>query len=332
MTKFTANDINTGLLEIARFGGGYTKESVDEQFELIREFVLELENKAKELETKANKYKTEAELFQTKKDELATAILDAQNVKEQKINEAKAEIGRELAEAKGRVKNANIEASKILAKADSDASEILEKANAEKDKIAKEASELLEKAQLDYDKKMGEAEAKANKLVEDAKTNGNEILHSAERESKQLIECAEAEAKNITSTASAKAATVIEETERIENVNKQLRSEMKDTVKSIIEPTINEFKDAILLLEQSQKDAVGLIDNKFKTEPDTSVVPTSNQSSTSQNELTPEQKEAIEASQKVVQETQEFLTQTVVKSSDDPLASAKALMDQLEKN
>ena len=41
MTKFTANDINTGLLENARFGG-YTKESVDEQFELIQEFVREI--------------------------------------------------------------------------------------------------------------------------------------------------------------------------------------------------------------------------------------------------------------------------------------------------
>ena len=331
MTKFTANDINTGLLENARFGG-YTKESVDEQFELIQEFVRELENQNKELKTKAEQFESDAKLFQTKKDELATAILDAQNVKEQKINEAKIEIGRKLAEAEGRVKNANIEASKIKAEAESDAEEIRKKANEERDALISKANTLVEKAQLDYDKKMGEAEAKANKLVEDAKTNGNEILHSAERESKQLIECAEAEAKNITSTASAKAATVIEETERIEKVNKQMRSEMKDTVKSIIEPTINEFKDAILLLEQVQKDAVGLIDNKFKNEPTEPVVPKSKQPAKSQDELTPEQKEAIEASQKVVQETQEFLTQTVVKSSDDPLAGAKALMDQLEQN
>lgn len=324
MKNMTANDINTGLLEKTRFGNGYTCESVDEHFELIKSLVSDLEKKNEQLEKEVHQYKSDANLFQNKKDELANAILDAQNVKEQKLNEAKVEIGRELSEAKGRVKNANIEASRIL-------SEAKDKAENIKSQAEKYNSELAKEANSEFDKKMGEAEARANKLIEDAKNEADKILHSAESETQQLIECAKDEARNITSTASAKAATVIEETERIEKVNEKMRLEMKDTVKSIIEPTINEFKDAILLLEQVQKDAVNLINNKL-TKSNKEPKESKRQKQLVNSDLTTEQKEALENSQKVIQETQEFLNKTVVKSSDDPLASAKILMEQLEKS
>lgn len=237
-----SNEVATNTL-IGKFGG-YTKESVENYIDLLRETISKLEDKNKSLSIDNKELALKAQLFDDKHSELTDAIESAN--KASAIEKQKAQV-----EAKALLENAN----SVLASAKSKAETILDDARTESSNIVKAAVERAsakEKSAEDGIKKrvaeannyiaesnetashtISNANKEANEIISKAKSEANEILHTSEKEAAQALTVAENEANKIISVAKEQAERVIEETQKIELVNNQT----KDNLTTILNTT-----------------------------------------------------------------------------------------------
>lgn len=339
--KLTYKEINSKAFETTKLGGGYTKESVDEQIALYQESYKELEDEVNALREQASANKSDAELFRTKHVELADAIKKAENVYNQELDRARFDMGKRLAEAEKTIKEKKAEAEKIIEEAQIKAGEI--KANADNEVVeAKEkASQIIDgakakaksiesNANVDYQRKMGEAKANGAKLIADAREEANGLLNTAEADSAQLISKAREEADNITSTASAQAAKVITKTKEIDSVNETTRKQLFDALDSVVGESVTQFEDTIILLKQLKEDAEKQLETDEVKLDKPIVAPSELQSETvlHSESQTEAQAKAMKDSQEVAAMTNEAIVGIANKnqSPSDALSESKAFL------
>ena len=342
--KLTYQEINSNAFETTKLGGGFTKESVEEQLGIWSDSYKELEDEVKLLREQVVSYKSDAELFRTKHVELAEAIKKAENVYKQELDRARFDMGKRLAEADNTIKekkteaekiieNANLEASEIKAKADQDVADAKTKASQIIDEANAKAKSIESKADLDYKRKMGEAKAKGDEKIANARNEANELLSTAETESASLISKAREEADKITATASEQAAKVINQTKQIDTVNETTRKQLFEAVHSVVGESVAQFEDTIILLKQLKEDAEKQLETdevKLGKSEAATVEPKSEKPVQSESQ-TEEQRKAMEESQKAVAMANDAIVNVARKNQSpaDALDDSKALLAEL---
>lgn len=339
--KLTYKEINTKAFESTKLGGGYTKESVDEQIALYQESYKELEDEVNRLREQASADKSDAELFRTKHVELADAIKKAENVYNQELDRARFDMGKRLAEAEKTIKekkaeaekineNANIKASEIKATADGEVAIAKEKASRIIDEANAKAESIKSTADVDYKRKMGEAKANGDELIANARNEANELLATAETDSAQLIDKAREEADKITSTASAQAAKVIAQTKQIDSVNETTRKQLYSALASVVGESVSQFEDTIILLKQLKEDAEKQLETEEVKlhEPITATVESKSENAAHSESQTEAQLKAMKVSQEAEAMANEAIASAATKnqSPSDALSESKAFL------
>lgn len=339
---FTYQEINTNGLTQTKLGNGFTAESVEERFEIIQDYVKDLEDKLKAAEKRADSNENDAELFRTLRDELKANISKAETAYNDTVKEAKKDIGKRLAEARKSVDNSKTEAEKIISDANIEAGEIIAKANADVVEAKNEASRIIDtakaeaeaitsKAKLAHDTKLGEARVKSDGIISKAKEEANTLLQTAETESEQLLNKAREEADNITSTASTEAGKVIEQTKLLETANKETRTKLLNAVNATVNEAVTLFSDSNILLNQLKEDAQAQL-ALSESDNATSEVEVPSESQAPVHSETPELQKALAESQKVSDEAGEAIKDAVAKSVDKDKGSldqAKSFLNTL---
>lgn len=340
---FTYQNINTGMLTQTKLGA-YTRESVEEAFEIIQDYAKDLETKLKAAEERADSNENDADLFRTLRDELKDNIAKAETAYNDTVKEAKKDIGKRLAEAKKSVDNSKAEAEKIISDANIEAGEIIAKANEDVVDAKNEASRIIDtakaeaeaitsKAKLAHDTKLGEARVKSDGIISKAKEEANTLLQTAETESEQLLNKAREEADNITSTASTEAGKVIEQTKLLEKANTETRTKLLNAVNATVNEAVTLFSDSNILLNQLKEDAQTQL-ALSESDNTTSAVDVPSESQVPVHSETPEQQKALAESQKASAEASEAIKDAAVKSTgkskdEGGLDQAKSFLNTL---
>ena len=339
---FTYQEINTNGLVQTKLGNAYTAESVEERFEIIKDYVKDLEDKLTKAEERADNNENDAGLFRTLRDELKTNIAKAETAYNDTVKEAKKDIGKRLAEARKSVDNskakaekiigdANLEADAIRAKANESAVEANNEASRIIDKAKAEAQSISSKAELAYNTKLGEAKVNSDSIVSNAKEEANTLLQTAEAESEQLLKKAREEADNITSTASTEAGKVIEQAKLLDKANKETRAKLINAVNVTVNEAVTLFSDSNILLNQLKEDALGqLAIDESESETDKSEAQSESQAVIHSEAMTPEQEKALQVSNETQNEVNQAIAEAVTRDNDKGgLDQAKSFLNTL---
>lgn len=339
---FTYQEINTNGLVQTKLGNGFTAESVEERFEIIQDYVKDLEDKLTKAEERADSNEYDAGLFRTMRDELKTNIAKAETAYNDTVKEAKKDIGKRLAEAKKSVDNSKAEAEKIISDANLEADAIRAKANESVveanneasriiDKAKAEAQSINSKAELAYNTKLGEAKVNSDSIISNAKEEANTLLQTAEAESEQLLKKAREEADNITSTASTEAGKVIEQAKLLDKANKETRAKLINAVNVTVNEAVTLFSDSNILLNQLKEDALGqLALDESESETDKSEAQSESQAVIHSEAMTPEQEKALQVSAETQNEVNQAIAEAVTRDNDKGgLDQAKSFLESL---
>lgn len=339
---FTYQEINTNGLVQTKLGNAYTAESVEERFEIIKDYVKDLEDKLTKAEERANSNENDAGLFRTLRDELKTNIAKAETAYNDTVKEAKKDIGKRLAEAKKSVDNSKAEAEKIINDANLEADAIRAKANESVveanneasriiDKAKAEAQSISSKAELAYNTKLGEAKVNSDSIASNAKEEANTLLQTAEAESEQLLKKAREEADNITSTASTEAGKVIEQAKLLDKANKETRAKLINAINVSVNEAVTLFSDSNILLNQLKEDALGqLALDESEGESDKSEAQSESQVVIHSEAMTPEQEKALQVSAETQNEVNQAIAEAVTRDNDKGgLDQAKSFLNTL---
>lgn len=339
---FTYQEINTNGLVQTKLGNGFTAESVEERFEIIQDYVKDLEDKLTKAEERADSNEYDAGLFRTMRDELKTNIAKAETAYNDTVKEAKKDIGKRLAEAKKSVDNSKAEAEKIISDANLEADTIRAKANESVveanneasriiDKAKAEAQSINSKAELAYNTKLGEAKVNSDSIISNAKEEANTLLQTAEAESEQLLKKAREEADNITSTASTEAGKVIEQAKLLDKANKETRAKLINAVNVTVNEAVTLFSDSNILLNQLKEDALGqLALDESESETDKSEAQSESQAVIHSETMTPEQEKALQVSAETQNEVNQAIAEAVTRDNDKGgLDQAKSFLESL---
>lgn len=339
---FTYQEINTNGLVQTKLGNAYTAESVEERFEIIKDYVKDLEDKLTKAEERADSNENDAGLFRTLRDELKTNITKAETAYNDTVKEAKKDIGKRLAEARKSVDNSKAEAEKIISDANLEADAIRAKANESAveanneasriiDKAKAEAQSINSKAELAYNTKLGEAKVNSDSIISNAKEEANTLLQTAEAESEQLLKKAREEADNITSTASTEAGKVIEQAKLLDKANKETRAKLINAVNVTVNEAVTLFSDSNILLNQLKEDALGqLALDESESETDKSEAQSESQAVIHSEAMTPEQEKALQVSAETQNEVNQAIAEAVTRDNDKGgLDQAKSFLNTL---
>lgn len=339
---FTYQEINTNGLVQTKLGNGFTAESVEERFEIIQDYVKDLEDKLTKAEERADSNEYDAGLFRTMRDELKTNIAKAETAYNDTVKEAKKDIGKRLAEARKSVDNSKAEAEKIISDANLEADAIRAKANESVveanneasriiDKAKAEAQSINSKAELAYNTKLGEAKVNSDSIISNAKEEANTLLQTAEAESEQLLKKAREEADNITSTASTEAGKVIEQAKLLDKANKETRAKLINAVNVTVNEAVTLFSDSNILLNQLKEDALGqLALDESESETDKSEAQSESQAVIHSEAMTPEQEKALQVSAETQNEVNQAIAEAVTRDNDKGgLDQAKSFLESL---
>lgn len=339
---FTYQEINTNGLVQTKLGNGFTAESVEERFEIIQDYVKDLEDKLTKAEERADNNEYDAGLFRTLRDELKTNIAKAETAYNDTVKEAKKDIGKRLAEAKKSVDNSKAEAEKIIGDANLEADAIRAKANESVveanneasriiDKAKAEAQSISSKAELAYNTKLGEAKVNSDSIISNAKEEANTLLQTAEAESEQLLKKAREEADNITSTASTEAGKVIEQAKLLDKANKETRAKLINAINVSVNEAVTLFSDSNILLNQLKEDALGqLAIDESEGETEKSEAQSESQAVIHSEAMTPEQEKALQVSAETQNEMNQAIAEAVTRDNDKGgLDQAKSFLNTL---
>lgn len=339
---FTYQEINTNGLVQTKLGNGFTAESVEERFEIIQDYVKDLEDKLTKAEERADSNEYDAGLFRTMRDELKTNIAKAETAYNDTVKEAKKDIGKRLAEARKSVDNSKAEAEKIISDANLEADAIRAKANESVveanneasriiDKAKAEAQSISSKAELAYNTKLGEAKVNSDSIISNAKEEANTLLQTAEAESEQLLKKAREEADNITSTASTEAGKVIEQAKLLDKANKETRAKLINAVNVTVNEAVTLFSDSNILLNQLKEDALGqLAIDESEGESEKSEAQSESQAVIHSEAMTPEQEKALQVSAETQNEVNLAIAEAVTRDNDKGgLDQAKSFLESL---
>lgn len=339
---FTYQEINTNGLVQTKLGNGFTVESVEERFEIIQDYVKDLEDKLTKAEERADNNEYDAGLFRTLRDELKTNIAKAETAYNDTVKEAKKDIGKRLAEAKKSVDNSRAEAEKIINDANLEADAIRAKANESVveanneasriiDKAKAEAQSISSKAELAYNTKLGEAKVNSDSIISNAKEEANTLLQTAEAESEQLLKKAREEADNITSTASTEAGKVIEQAKLLDKANKETRAKLINAINVSVNEAVTLFSDSNILLNQLKEDALGqLALDESEGETEKSEAQSESQAVIHSEAMTPEQEKALQVSAETQNEVNQAIAEAVTRDNDKGgLDQAKSFLNTL---
>lgn len=339
---FTYQEINTNGLVQTKLGNGFTAESVEERFEIIQDYVKDLEDKLTKAEERADSNEYDAGLFRTLRDELKTNIAKAETAYNDTVKEAKKDIGKRLAEARKSVDNSKAEAEKIISNANLEADAIRAKANESVveanneasriiDKAKAEAQSISSKAELAYNTKLGEAKVNSDSIISNAKEEANTLLQTAEAESEQLLKKAREEADNITSTASTEAGKVIEQAKLLDKANKETRAKLINAINVSVNEAVTLFSDSNILLNQLKEDALGqLALDESEGESDKSEAQSESQVVIHSEAMTPEQEKALQVSAETQNEVNQAIAEAVTRDNDKGgLDQAKSFLNTL---
>lgn len=339
---FTYQEINTNGLVQTKLGNAYTAESVEERFEIIKDYVKDLEDKLTKAEERADNNENDAGLFRTLRDELKTNIAKAETAYNDTVKEAKKDIGKRLAEAKKSVDNSKAEAEKIISDANLEADAIRAKANESVveanneasriiDKAKAEAQSINSKAELAYNTKLGEAKVNSDSIISNAKEEANTLLQTAEAESEQLLKKAREEADNITSTASTEAGKVIEQAKLLDKANKETRAKLINAINVSVNEAVTLFSDSNILLNQLKEDALGqLALNESEGETEKPEAQSESQAVIHSEAMTPEQEKALQVSAETQNEVNQAIAEAVTRDNDKGgLDQAKSFLNTL---
>lgn len=339
---FTYQEINTNGLVQTKLGNAYTAESVEERFEIIKDYVKDLEDKLAKAEERADSNEYDAGLFRTMRDELKTNIAKAETAYNDTVKEAKKDIGKRLAEAKKSVDNSKAEAEKIISDANLEADAIRAKANESVveanneasriiDKAKAEAQSINSKAELAYNTKLGEAKVNSDSIISNAKEEANALLQTAEAESEQLLKKAREEADNITSTASTEAGKVIEQAKLLDKANKETRAKLINAINVSVNEAVTLFSDSNILLNQLKEDALGqLAIDESEGESEKSEAQSESQAVIHSEAITPEQEKALQVSAETQNEVNQAIAEAVTRDNDKGgLDQAKSFLESL---
>lgn len=339
---FTYQEINTNGLVQTKLGNGFTAESVEERFEIIQDYVKDLEDKLTKAEERADSNENDAGLFRTLRDELKTNIAKAETAYNDTVKDAKKDIGKRLAEAKKSVDNSKAEAEKIISNANLEADTIRAKANESVveanneasriiDKAKAEAQSISSKAELAYNTKLGEAKVNSDSIISNAKKEANTLLQTAETESEQLLKKAREEADNITSTASTEAGKVIEQAKLLDKANKETRAKLINAINVSVNEAVTLFSDNNILLNQLKEDALGqLALDESDGETKKSEAQSESQAVIHSEAITPEQEKALQVSAETQNEVNQAIAEVVTRDNDKgSLDQAKSFLNTL---
>lgn len=339
---FTYQEINTNGLVQTKLGNGFTAESVEERFEIIQDYVKDLEDKLTKAEERADSNENDAGLFRTLRDELKTNIAKAETAYNDTVKDAKKDIGKRLAEAKKSVDNSKAEAEKIISNANLEADTIRAKANESVveanneasriiDKAKAEAQSISSKAELAYNTKLGEAKVNSDSIISNAKKEANTLLQTAETESEQLLKKAREEADNITSTASTEAGKVIEQAKLLDKTNKETRAKLINAINVSVNEAVTLFSDNNILLNQLKEDVLGqLALDESDGETKKSEAQSESQAVIHSEAITPEQEKALQVSAETQNEVNQAIAEVVTRDNDKgSLDQAKSFLNTL---
>lgn len=339
---FTYQEINTNGLVQTKLGNGFTAESVEERFEIIQDYVKDLEDKLTKAEERADSNENDAGLFRTLRDELKTNIAKAETAYNDTVKDAKKDIGKRLAEAKKSVDNSKAEAEKIISNANLEADAIRAKANESVveanneasriiDKAKAEAQSISSKAELAYNTKLGEAKVNSDSIISNAKKEANTLLQTAETESEQLLKKAREEADNITSTASTEAGKVIEQAKLLDKANKETRAKLINAINVSVNEAVTLFSDNNILLNQLKEDVLGqLALDESDGETKKSEAQSESQAVIHSEAITPEQEKALQVSAETQNEVNQAIAEVVTRDNDKgSLDQAKSFLNTL---
>lgn len=339
---FTYQEINTNGLVQTKLGNGFTAESVEERFEIIQDYVKDLEDKLTKAEERADSNENDAGLFRTLRDELKTNIAKAETAYNDTVKDAKKDIGKRLAEAKKSVDNSKAEAENIISNANLEADAIRAKANESVveanneasrilDKAKAEAQSISSKAELAYNTKLGEAKVNSDSIISNAKKEANTLLQTAEAESEQLLKKAREEADNITSTASTEAGKVIEQAKLLDKANKETRAKLINAINVSVNEAVTLFSDNNILLNQLKEDVLGqLALDESDGETKKSEVQSESQAVIHSEAITPEQEKALQVSAETQNEVNQAIAEAVTRDNDKGgLDQAKSFLNTL---
>lgn len=339
---FTYQEINTNGLVQTKLGNGFTAESVEERFEIIQDYVKDLEDKLTKAEERADSNENDAGLFRTLRDELKTNIAKAETAYNDTVKDAKKDIGKRLAEAKKSVDNSKAEAEKIISNANLEADAIRAKANESVveanneasriiDKAKAEAQSISSKAELAYNTKLGEAKVNSDSIISNAKKEANTLLQTAETESEQLLKKAREEADNITSTASTEAGKVIEQAKLLDKANKETRAKLINAINVSVNEAVTLFSDNNILLNQLKEDVLGqLALDESDGETKKSEAQSESQAVIHSEAITPEQEKALQVSAETQNEVNQAIAEAVTRDNDKGgLDQAKSFLNTL---
>lgn len=339
---FTYQEINTNGLVQTKLGNGFTAESVEERFEIIQDYVKDLEDKLTKAEERADSNENDAGLFRTLRDELKTNIAKAETAYNDTVKDAKKDIGKRLAEAKKSVDNSKAEAEKIISNANLEADAIRAKANESVveanneasriiDKAKAEAQSISSKAELAYNTKLGEAKVNSDSIISNAKAEANTLLQTAEAESEQLLKKAREEADNITSTASTEAGKVIEQAKLLDKANKETRAKLINAINVSVNEAVTLFSDNNILLNQLKEDVLGqLALDESDGETKKSEAQSESQAVIHSEAITPEQEKALQVSAETQNEVNQAIAEAVTRDNDKGgLDQAKSFLNTL---
>lgn len=230
-----SNEVATNTL-IKKLGG-YTKESVENYIDLLRETISKLEDENATLSSDNKELTLKAQLFDDKRSELTDAIESANKASVIEKQKTRDEAKVLLEDANNVLTSAKTKAETILDDARQEASDIvkaavdraLAKEKAAEDGIKKriaEANKYIAETNETASHTISNANKESNEIISKAKTEANEILRTSETEATQALDVAKEEANKIISVAKEQAERVIEETQKIELTNNQTKDNL----------------------------------------------------------------------------------------------------------
>lgn len=333
-----SNEVATNTL-IGKFGG-YTKESVEDYIDLLRETISKLEDENKSLSTDNKELALKAQLFDDKRSELTDAIESANKASAIEKQKAQTEAKTLLEDANSVLTSAKTKAETILDDARKEASNIVKaavdrasaKEKSAEDGIKKriaEANNYIAESNETASHTISNANKEANEIISNAKSEANEILHTSEKEAAQALVVAKDEANKIIMVAKEQAERVIEETHKIELANNQT----KDNLTTILNTTkqhLANFKSnmdnvldkARLEFETLENTALMSFDSERGQETGKKQVPVLDIKTPTEQHTA----ETVDENKPVQSETKTV----IVDQPTDELAMAHALLDEIE--
>ena len=335
-----SNEVATNTL-IKKLGG-YTKESVEDYIDLLRETISKLEDENATLSSDNKELTLKAQLFDDKRSELTDAIESANKASVIEKQKAQYEAKVLLEDANNVLTSAKTKTETILDDARQEAFDIVkdavysalakEKAAEEgiKKRIA-EANKYIAETNETASHTISNANKESNEIISKAKTEANKILRTSETEATQALDVAKEEANKIISVAKEQAERVIEETQKIELTNNQTKDNLTALLNITKQHLVNFESNMDKLLDRARLEFEKLENTALMSFDDTQK-DDAKQTPVLEIKNPTEQTTVKKVDEnKAVQPKVETLAEDQPKDQPkDQLASAHALLDEIE--